>query len=116
DLRLPKSKQQYRASFWVPRGREDVLHPMAQQAIEVGLGLKTHREPREMDALVLTLPKGQTLKLRSSAATQPMAQVWHGVLTARKQPLKVLANQLEQFGLSRGRVVLDETGMVDNYD
>src|SRR5262249_44283228 len=95
---------------------ENALRPMAQQAIEASLGIKTHRERREMDALVLTVPKGQTAKLHPSAATQPMQQVWRGVMTGKKSTINELAGKLELFDMSHGRIVIDETGLTNTYD
>ncbi|HEV2664661.1 MAG TPA: redoxin family protein [Blastocatellia bacterium] len=60
---LPASTQQYKMSVVAPPGRQDLLHPLTQQALETTFGIKTRRETRDLEMLVLSVPEGAATTL-----------------------------------------------------
>jgi hypothetical protein len=52
----------------VPKGREELLYPVFQQALEVTFGLKVRWEMREVDVFVLRPVDGKAASLLPSQA------------------------------------------------
>lgn len=50
---VPLPKDFYKFKVVVPKGREELVYPVFQQALEVTFGLKVRREMREVEVLVL---------------------------------------------------------------
>src|SRR5204862_2920974 len=69
----PLAQHTYEFALTVPAEQRGQFGPLAQlqQVLAAAFGLKTHRETREMDALVLTVPKSGSSLLRP--AKQPSA-------------------------------------------
>jgi uncharacterized protein (TIGR03435 family) len=112
---LPLSQGFYKISARVPKGQEERLYPALQQALEMSFGIKTRRELREMDVLVLTNSQGASGKLRPSQESEAVnVTMMKGTIKAKKQPLKKLADILEEAFLYK--IVVDETGLKDEYD
>jgi len=110
---LPASAQQYKLSVIAPPGREELLRPLTQQALEAAFGLKTRRETLELDVFVLSVAEGKANTLQPSQAEKELAMFARGRLRGQRQPLEKLAQLL---GLTMNRTVLDETGLKEKYD
>src|SRR5262249_23090091 len=110
---IPESKEVYKVSVVMPKGREEAIYPVFQQAEEAFFGIRTRREIQEVDAFALQASAGKAASLRASQA--PKAQAWfgRGRIHAEKQRLTQLAQTLENF---LGRPVVDETGLTGEYD
>jgi thiol-disulfide isomerase/thioredoxin len=50
---IPESKEVYKVSVVMPKGREEAIYPVYQQAVEAFFGIRTRREIREVDAFAL---------------------------------------------------------------
>jgi len=111
--RVPESKETYKVSVIVPKGREEMLYPVFQHAVEAFFGVRTRREKQEVDVFVLRVPEGKTSSLRPSQAAKETRSFGRGKIHAEKQPLTVLAQTLENF---LGRPVVDETKVSGEYD
>ena len=110
----PLAQHTYEFALTVPAEQRGPFGPLAQlqQVLAVAFGLKTHRETREMDALVLTVPKGGSSLLRP--AKQPSGLLADkGQVTTRGSSITVFAKVLEG---TLGRIVLDETKLEGLYD
>lgn len=110
---LPQSTKKYKVSIIVPPGRENTLYPLFQQALSTTFGISVRREMRETDAFVLTVPQGKAPKLQPSQSKEGLIIVMRGQIRSNKQPIKTLAEQLEQV---LGRPVIDKTGLTSEYD
>lgn len=111
--RVPESKEKYKVSVIVPKGREEMLYLVFRQAVEAFFGVRTRREKQEVDVFVLRVPEGKTFGLRPSPAAKETKSFGRGKIHAEKQPLTVLAETLENF---LGRPVVDETKVSGEYD
>lgn len=110
---LPASTQKYRMSVVTPRGREDLLHPLMRHALETTFGVKTRREMRKLEVLVLSAPEGRAAALPPSQAEKEEAFYMRGRIKGQRQPLQKLAQFL---GDIMRQPVVDETGLKDKYD
>lgn len=110
---IPESKEVYKVSVVMPKGREEAIYPVFQQAVEAFFGIRTRRQMREVDAFALRAPAGKAARLRASQAPKAQARFGGGRIHAEKQRLTHLAQTLENF---LGRPVVDETGLTDEYD
>jgi uncharacterized protein (TIGR03435 family) len=110
---LPESSQTYRVSVIVPPGREEALYPLFQQALTTAFGVNVRREMRETDVIVLTLPPGKMSKLQPSQAKEGLSMSMRGQIRSIKQPIRMLADHLENIWL---RPVIDKTGLTGEYD
>jgi uncharacterized protein (TIGR03435 family) len=86
---------------------------MLQQAMTAAFGVKTWREKREMDVLVLRVPAGHHEFLRLSGKTDSNWMTDEGLISGSALTIEDLRNSLERGLL---RVVLDETGLKGAYD
>lgn len=111
--RVPESKEKYKVSVIVPKGREELLYPVFQHAVEAFFSIRTRREQQEVDVFVLRVPEGKTFSLRPSQAAKETKWFMRGKIHAEKQPLTVLAQTLENF---LGRPVVDETKVSGEFD
>lgn len=104
----------YRFRVVVPKGQEESIYPVFQQALEVTFGLKVRRELREVDVAVLKPVGGVAATAKPSTSSERMEMVSRGAVKAKKQPIKKLVNLLESTFLNQP--VVDETGLKDEYD
>ncbi|HKR58566.1 MAG TPA: TIGR03435 family protein [Pyrinomonadaceae bacterium] len=111
---VPLPKDSYKFKVVVPKGREELLYPVFQQALEVTFGLKVRREMREVDVFVLRRDSNQGSSLNPSQASNSAERNDRGFLRAKKQPIKKLADLLE--GMFLRAPVVDETGLTAEYD
>jgi len=110
----PQPDETYEIIAGVPFEQKELLRPLLQQALSAAFGLKVRRETREMDALILSLPKTGTHRLRLYSNKTDMPILSHPGLVASLGttiPIftSVLENTLEQ-------IVLDETHLEGLYD
>lgn len=110
---LPESSKAYKVSVIVAPGREDTLFPLFQQALTTTFGINVRREKREVDVFVLATPQGKSANLQPSKSTESLNGVIRGRVISKKQPIKKLAEQLENI---LGRPVIDKTGLAQEYD
>lgn len=111
---LPQSSENYKISVVAPKGREELLHPIFQQALAAAFDIRVRREKREMDVFVLAAPEGKTTSpVRPSQAKKPFAMFMRGQMRAEKQPLETLANHLESL---LERPIVNETSLKEEYD
>jgi|SRR5262245_5369318 len=110
---LPASTQQYKMSVVAPPERQDLLHPLTQQALETTFGIRTRRETRDLQVLVLSVPEGAATTLRPSQAEKEEAFYIRGRIKGQRQPIQKLAQFLGEI---MHQPVLDETGLKDKYD
>ena len=115
DWRIPRSDQAYRAVARVPKGYEQQLLPLFQNALAATFGLKMHWEQEEKDVYVLRIPESGKPRL-TSATSDEKAQfsAMRGQASAKRQPLTTLCSFLTIYVLSLP--VVDETGLAGNYD
>lgn len=111
---VPLPKEFYKFKVLVPKGREELVYPVFQQALEVTFGLKVRREMREADVMVLRPLNGKAANLPPSKATESVEMMAKGFLRAKKQPIKKLVELLEEMFLRAP--VVDETGLTAEYD
>ena len=109
----PVPSEAYEVMVRVPDVRSDLLLPMLQEAMTAALGLRTWKETREMDVLVLKAAKDPHAQLRSSNATNSNWMTDDGQISGGAMMMENLRLSLED-GLSK--VVLDETGLKGTYD
>ncbi len=110
----PQPDVTYEIIAGVPDEQRELLRPMLQQALTAAFGLKVRRETREMDVLILSLPKTGTHRLRVSANKTDMPILSDAGLVASlgasiSQFTSVLENTL-------GQIVLDEIHLEGLYD
>jgi len=106
-------KQVYELTARIPDERKDLLLPMLQQAMAAAFGMKTWREKREMDVLVLRVPANHHESLRPSGKTDSSWVTDEGQISGSAMTIENFRMSLESGLL---RVVLDETGLKGTYD
>ena len=111
---VPLPKEFYKFKVLVPKGREELVYPVFQQALEVTFGLKVRREMREADVFVLSLGSDKRSSLNPSQASGSSERNDRGFVRAKKQPIKKLVDLLE--GMFLRAPVVDETGLTAEYD
>lgn len=111
---VPLPKHLYKFKVLVPKGREELVYPVFQQALEVTFGLKVRREMREADVFVLTPGRDKGAALAPSKASESSERNDKGFIRAKKQPIKKLVDLLERMFLLAP--VVDETGLTAEYD
>jgi uncharacterized protein (TIGR03435 family) len=94
-------------------GDKTALKPIIAKAIEDSFKLKVHKETRDTDVFILTVPDQNRLKLRVDSGTNEHWSSDEGVLAASAAPLKRLVDGLT--GLL-GQPVVDETNLKDKYN
>jgi uncharacterized protein (TIGR03435 family) len=111
---VPLPKTFYKFKVLVPKGREELVYPVFQQALEVAFGLKVRREMREVEVFVLRPSSDKGFVLNPSQARDSTERNDKGFLRAKKQPIKKLVDMLE--GMFLRAPVVDETGLTAEYD
>ena len=111
---VPLPKHLYKFKVLVPKGREELVYPVFQQALEVTFGLKVRREMREADVFVLRPGPDKGAGLTPSKANESSERHDKGFIRAKKQPIKKLVDELE--GMFLRAPVVDETGLTAEYD
>lgn len=111
---VPLPKEFYKFKVLVPKGREELVYPVFQQALEVTFGLKVRREMREADVFVLRPGSDKGSSLNPSQASSSFERSDRGFIRAQKQPIKKLVELLEEMFLRAP--VVDETGLTAEYD
>ena len=111
---VPLPKDLFKFKVLVPKGREELVYPVFQQALEVTFGLKVRREMREVDVFVLRPGPDKRAGLTPSKANESSERGDKGFLRAKKQPIKKLVDLLE--GMFLRAPVVDETGLMAEYD
>jgi uncharacterized protein (TIGR03435 family) len=109
----PVPSEAYEVLVRVPNVRSDLLLPMLQQAMTAALGLRTWKEEREVEVLILRLPAGQKVLLRPSEKTNSNWMTDDGSISGSAMTIENFRMSLED-GLHT--VVLDETGLKGTYD
>lgn len=109
----PIPEQAYEVMVRIPDGQIDLLRPLLQQAMAAAFGLKTWREKREMEVLILRLPAGQQALLRPSEKTDSNWKTDDGLISGSALTIENFRTSLED-GLHTA--VLDETGLKGTYD
>ena len=93
NWRIPESDQFYRVTVRVPKGREQQLLPLFQNALAATFGLKVHWQQEERDVLVLRVPANSKPRLTSATPDEkPLFQARRGQASAKQQPLSKLSN------------------------
>ena len=117
DWRIPRPEksQHYRVAARVPKGREEQLLPLFQNALAATFGLHAHWERLEKDVYVLGSVAGEKPKLTvAKPDDQDLFQAMRGRATAKRQPLSKLSDFLCNFVVHAP--VVDETGLIGEYD
>jgi len=110
----PQPDETYEIITSVPDEQKELLRPMLQQALSAAFGLKVRRETRDMDALILSLPKTGTHRLRVSAYKTDMTILAHsGLVASLSTKIPFFTSALED---TLGQIVLDETHLEGLYD
>ncbi|MCJ7565243.1 MAG: TIGR03435 family protein [Candidatus Aminicenantes bacterium] len=109
----PIPEQAYEVTVRIPDEQKDLLRPLLQQAMAAAFGLKTWREKREMEVLILRLPAGQQVLLRPSEKTNSNWMTDDGSISGSALTIENFRMSLED-GLHTA--VLDETGLKGTYD
>jgi uncharacterized protein (TIGR03435 family) len=110
----PQADETYEIIAAVPFEQKELLRPMLQQALSAAFGLKVRRETREMDALILYLPKTGTHRLRASANKSDMPMMSDaGLVASLSTSIPWFTSVLED---TLGQIVLDETHLEGLYD
>ena len=109
----PVPEEAYEVTARILDERKEQFLPMLQQAMAAAFGLKTWREKREMDVLVLRVPAGHQAMLRSSGKTNGNWTTDDGAISGSAMTIEDFRMSLEGELL---RVVLDETGLKGAYD
>jgi uncharacterized protein (TIGR03435 family) len=110
----PQPDETYEIIANVPYEQRELLRPMLQQALTAAFGLKVRRETREMDGLILSLPKTGTHRLRVSANKTDIPILAHSGLVASLSTTTPLFTSVLENTL--GQIVLDETHLEGLYD
>jgi uncharacterized protein (TIGR03435 family) len=105
--------ESYEVIVQVPDACSELLLPMLQQAMTAAFSLRTWKETREMDVLVLKIPAGGRVGLRPSTGTNSNWMTADGQISGSAITVDNLRLSLEG-GLSK--VVLDETALKGTYD
>ena len=111
---MPLPKTLYKFRVQVPKGREELVYAVFQQALEVTFELKVRREMREVEVFVLRPGSNKGFVLSPSQFTDSTERNDKGFLRAKKQPIKKLVDMLE--GMFLRVPVVDETGLTAEYD
>jgi len=117
DWRIPKGAfpQSYRAVARVPKGREQQLLPLFQNALAATFGLKTKWQVQDKDVYVLRVIKGQVAKLTVAAKNEERDfRVLRGRGTSKRNGIDKLTEFLSHFVLDS--IVIDETKLSGEYD
>jgi uncharacterized protein (TIGR03435 family) len=109
----PVPEEAYEVTARIPDERKEQLLPILQQAMTAAFGMKTWREKREMDVLVLRVPAGHQVVLRPSGKTNSNWMIDDGQISGSAMTIEDFRMSLEGGLL---RVVLDETGLLGAYD
>ena len=118
DWRIPaaESDQAYRTAARVPKGREQQLLPLFQNALSATFGLKVHWQQEEKDVYVLRIPEDSKPKLTAATSDEkPLFYAMRGQASAKRQPLAKLADVF-LCNLVVHAPVVDETGLTGEYD
>jgi len=110
----PAVEEAYEITARVPEERSDLLRPMLQQALNVAFGLKVWRETKEMDVLILSMPKNGRVQLHPSLKESEWGIMSdNGLISSSSTTIlnfsKVLENVLN-------KIVLDETHLEGLFD
>lgn len=110
----PQPDETYEIVASVPDEQRELLRPMLQQALSAAFGLKVKRETKEMDVLILSLPKTGTHRLRVSADKTDMP-IWSdpGVVAGVRTTIPFFTSVLES---TLRQIVLDETHLEGLFD
>jgi uncharacterized protein (TIGR03435 family) len=108
----PIPEQAYEVTVRIPDERKDLLRPLLQQAMAAAFGLRTWREKRDTDVLILRIPSGQQVLLRASGKTNSDWRTDDGQITGSALTIENFRMSLED-GLQK--VVFDETGLAGAY-
>ena len=95
------------------QGGSEVRDRVLRGAIEEALGVRTRREQREMEVLVLKASPDAAVRLRQSTKQATGSTARRGKIEASSLTMDGLASNLEG---SVNRPVVDETGLPDSYD
>jgi len=117
DWRVPEGTftQSYRAVARVPKGREQQLLPLFQNALAATFGLKTRWQMQEKDVYVLRVIEGQTAKLTVAAPDEEKYfRVLRGRGSSKRNGVGKLVEFLSHFVLNE--IVIDETKLSGEYD
>ena len=115
DWRIPQSDQGYRVAARVPKGREQQLLPLFQNALAATFALKAHWQQEEKDVYVLRIPANSKPRLTSATSDEkPLFYAMRGQASAKRQPLAKFADFLCNFVVHAP--VVDETGLTGEYD
>ncbi|MGA2532566.1 MAG: TIGR03435 family protein [Candidatus Aminicenantales bacterium] len=106
-------EQAYELTAQIPDERKDLLLPMLQQAMAAAFGVKTWKENRETEVLVLRAPANSHELLRPSGKTNSDWVTDEGQISGSAMTIENFRMSLENGLL---RVVLDETGLRGVYD
>lgn len=110
---LPESAKTYKVSIIVPPEQKELLFPLFRQTLMTTFGINVRPEIRETAAFVLRIPRGKTPNLRASQSAKEFDAVSENQFSAKKYPVKRLAEQLEMI---LNRPVIDQTGLTGEYD
>jgi uncharacterized protein (TIGR03435 family) len=108
----PQPDKTYEIIASVPDEQRELLRPMLQQALSTAFGLKVRRETRDMDVLILSLPKTGTHRLRVSANKSDVISD-PGVVASPGTTIPIFTSALEN---TLRQIVLDETHLGGLYD
>jgi uncharacterized protein (TIGR03435 family) len=118
DWRIPWTETPsglYRVAARVPKGREQQLLPLFQNALAATFALKVHWEQEERDVYVLRVPANSKPGLTAATpGEKPLFEAGHGKGTAKRQPVAKLSSFLGNFVVHAP--VVDETGLAGEYD
>jgi uncharacterized protein (TIGR03435 family) len=118
DWRIPpaESDQIYRVAARVPKGREQRLLPLFQNALAATFALKVDWQQEEKDVYVLRILANSKPKLTSATSDEtPLFQAGRGPAVAKRQPLTKLSDVF-LCNLVVHAPVVDETGLTGEYD
>lgn len=117
DWRIPRPEkpQNYRVAARVPKGREQQLLPLFQNALGATFGLQARWQRLEKDVYVLRSVASEKPKLTvAKPETSVFFHANKGRATAKRQPLSKLSDFLCNFVVHAP--VVDETGLLGEYD
>jgi uncharacterized protein (TIGR03435 family) len=100
----------------VPKGREQQLLPLFQNALAATFALKVHWQQEERDVYVLRVPANSKPRLTSATPDEkPLFQARRGQASAKQQPVSKLSDVFLS-SLVVHALVVDETGLTGKYD
>ncbi len=111
----PIPQQYYNIKASVPTSQQDRFRPLLQQAMETALGYRGRLEEREVEAVVLSAPRGFGPDLRASEKTDEgsHASTDKGIILGSNLGLSNLMAELERAG---GKPLIDQTGLSGKFD